>query len=245
MDFISSFFGLFNKKKSKERQLRKYIYHLTGKEPANLDLYFLALRHSSSNKDKSEYIEKSNERLEYLGDAILGAIVAEYLFKKYPFKDEGFLTEIRSRIVNGESLGTLAKKIGLNKFIVHNSYSLGKHSNKSMHGDALEALVGAIYLDRGFKFCRKFVLQKLLDTILDIEEIVSTDNNYKSKLIIWGQNNFKKVRFEIIQEKDHKHYKEFEAKVYIDDEPRSVGNGSSKKKAEQDAARRECEVIGI
>ena len=245
MDILASFFGLFNQKKSTEKQLKKYITHLTGKEPRNIDVYYLALRHSSSNKDKSDYVEKSNERLEYLGDAVLGAIIAEYLFRKFPFKDEGFLTEIRSRIVNGESLGNLAKKIGLHKYIIHNSYGSSKHGNKSMNGDAMEALVGAIYLDRGFKFCREFVLNKLMDTLIDIDTVVSNDTNFKSKILIWAQNNARKVRFEITSEKDHKHYKEFQATIFIDDIPGASGNGSSKKKAEQDAARRQWELMEL
>jgi ribonuclease-3 len=180
----------------------------------------------------------SNERLEYLGDAILGAIVAEYLFKKYPFKDEGFLTDIRSRIVNGEALGLLAKRIGLSKFIEYNARNKSSFSHKSMHGDAMEALVGAVYLDRGFKFCKKFVLEKLLEQNIDIDNIVSTDINYKSKLIMWGQSKGKDVKYEIIEEQDHKHYKEFVAQITVDGQITGQGRGSSKKKAEQDAARR-------
>ena len=208
-------------------------------------MYFLAFKHSSLSREKQELINHSNERLEFLGDAVLGSIIAEYLFKKYPFKDEGFLTEVRSRIVNGESLGRLAKKIGLNKFIEFNAKGKTTFSHKSMHGDAMEALVGAIYLDRGYKFCRKFVLEKLLDSHLDIDEIVSKDDNYKSKLIIWGQSNGKPVRFDILEEIDHKHHKEFTAQAMVGDEAMNKGKGSSKKKAEQDAARKTCEKLGL
>jgi len=242
-NFFSPFLDIFISKDKKEKELRDFIKQITGDEPNNLSVYFLALKHSSINKEKKDYITHSNERLEYLGDAILGAIVAEYLFKKYPFKDEGFLTDIRSRIVNGEALGMLAKRIGLSKFIEFNARNKSSFSHKSMYGDAMEALVGAVYLDRGFKFCKKFVLEKLLEPNIDIDEIVSNDVNYKSKLIMWGQSKGKQVKFDIVHEHDHKHYKEFVAQISIEGETMAEGRGSSKKKAEQDAARRALDIL--
>lgn len=242
---FSPFLNIFISKTKKETELVEFIKLLTGKEPKNLSIYFLAFKHASLSKEKQELINHSNERLEFIGDAILGAIVAEFLFKKYPFKDEGFLTEMRARIVNGESLGILAKKIGLNKFIEYNSKAKTSFSHKSMHGDAMEALIGAVYLDRGYKFCKKFVLDKLLDPHFDIDEIVNKNDNFKSKLIIWGQANGKSVRFEIIDEIDHKHHKEFIAQAVVADEALSNGKGSNKKKAEQEAARKSCEVLGL
>lgn len=203
----------------------------------------MALKHASLNKDKKDLITHSNERLEYLGDAILGAIIAEYLFKRFPFKDEGFLTEVRSRIVNGEALSQLAKKIGLNKFVEHNARGKFNFGHKAMYGDAMEALVGAVFLDHGFKKCKHFVLEKLLHPFVDVDEIVNTDVNYKSKLIMWGQSKNKKVTYEIINEQDHKHYKEFTANALIDGVLVAKGNGTSKKKAEQDAARRALEAV--
>ncbi len=227
----------------KDKPLLAYIENLTGKAPRNLSLYFLALRHSSLSKEKSQLITHSNERLEFLGDAILGAIVAEYLFKKYPYKDEGFLTEIRSRIVNGETLSRLAKKIGLNKFIEFNSKSRGLSGRSSMHGDAMEAFIGAIYLDRGFEFCKKFVLTRLIDTHYDIDEVVNTDVNYKSQIMILAQSMNKKLQFEIIEKTENKGFSEFTAFAKIDQQQISIGKGSSKKRAEQDAARKGLEAI--
>jgi len=244
-NFFSPFLDIFIRKDKKEKELRAFIRQITGEEPKNLSVYFLALKHSSINKGRKEYITHSNERLEYLGDAVLGAIVAEYLFKKYPFKDEGFLTDIRSRIVNGEALGVLAKRIGLTKFIEFSVRTKSSFSHKSMHGDAMEALVGAVFLDRGFKFCKKFVLEKLLEPNIDIDEIVLTDVNYKSKLIVWGQSQGKQVKYEIIAEQDHKHYKEFVAQINIEGESVAEGRGSSKKKAEQDAARRALDTLQV
>lgn len=242
-NFFSPFLNIFIQKNKKEKELKEFLKQITGEEPKNLSIYFLALKHSSINKEKKDYITHSNERLEYLGDAILGAIVAEYLFKKFPYKDEGFLTDIRSRIVNGEALGTLAKRIGLSKFIVFNARNKSSFSHKSMYGDAMEALVGAVFLDKGFKFCKKFVLEKLLEPNIDIDEIVTTDVNHKSKLIMWGQSKGKSVKFEIVEEQDFKHYKEFVAQIEVEGEIISKGRGSSKKKAEQDAARKAMESL--
>jgi ribonuclease-3 len=135
--------------KEKDGRLAESIRSITGIKPENLNLYKLALMHTSAAKGvSSDGFRESNERLEYLGDAILGAVVAEYLFKKFPYKGEGFLTEIRSRIVNRESLNNLGKTLGLNKLIVYDGHRRTMYTHKSMSGDALEALVGAVYLDR-------------------------------------------------------------------------------------------------
>ena len=142
-------FKFFGKKSTKDQNLSATIAGIIGSKPKNLELYQLSVRHSSVSKE-------SNERLEYLGDAILGSIVAEYLFKKYPYKDEGFLTEIRSRIVKRESLNQLSQTIGLHKLVEFN-FHRGGPSPKSVYGNALEAFIGAIYLDKGYKFSCKFI----------------------------------------------------------------------------------------
>lgn len=240
---FSPFLNIFLKKNKKEKDLADFIKFITGKPPKNISVYLLAFKHSSINKDKKDCVEHSNERLEFLGDAVLGAVVADYLFKKFPYKDEGFLTEIRSRIVNGESLGNLARKIGLTKFIQFNARGKNLYSHKYMYGDAMEALVGAVYLDRGYKFCKKFILESLIEKHIDIDQVVTNDVNYKSKLIMWAQNRSKTVKFDIIDEKDHKHYKEFTARISIDGQEISIGKASSKKKAEQNASRKAIEII--
>ncbi len=237
--------SLFRKESTKkENQLSDFVTDLTGKRPKNISLYLLAVSHTSLSKEKEQMIRQSNERLEFLGDAVLGAVIAEYLFKRFPFKDEGFLTEVRSRIVNGENLNALSKKVGLSKMIAYNSNARGTFTHKSMYGDALEALVGAIFLDRGFKFCKEFILNRLL-SFVDVEEIVQVDTNYKSRLINWGQSHNKKVIFTIVQEKDHRQFKEFTAQVSIDDETITTAVGLSKKKAEQEAARRAIDKLQV
>jgi ribonuclease-3 len=228
----------------KEKKFVSAIAQITGQTPSNIDLYKLAVSHTSVAKENQSGFKNSNERLEYLGDAVLGAVVAEYLFKKFPYKNEGFLTEIRSRIVNRESLNTVGRKIGLNRVVEFNGgRSINTH--KSLYGDALEALVGAVYLDKGFKRCKKFILHKIIQPHFDIEEIISMNLNFKSILIEWAQKDNKAIKFIIINEIGSTHQKEFTAQVIIDDEAISTGTGFSKKKAEQAAAEKACGELGI
>jgi ribonuclease-3 len=219
---------------------------MTGFTPSNLKPYHVAVQHTSVAKaHHSKGFKESNERLEYLGDSVLGMVVAEYLFKKYPFKDEGFLTELRSRIVSRESLNNVARKIGIPDIIKYDRKRKTPNSHKSLYGNALEAMVGAIYVDKGFKASKKFIINKLLKPHYDIDEIITTTKNYKSKLIEWCQKQGKSARFEHIQTKEKGHYKEFVIEVYLDDEPIGKGHGLSKKKAEQDAARESCGQLKI
>jgi ribonuclease III len=237
------FAGIFLSKKDK--RLAAAIKTMVGRKPFNLTPYKLSLIHSSIAKPNIKGFKESNERLEYLGDAILGAVIADYLFKKYPFKDEGFLTEIRSRIVNRESLNLLARKIGLDKMIKFEDSGKTVHSHKSLYGDTLEAFVGAVYLDKGYLFCQKFILTKLLLPHFDLETIVSTDVNFKSKIIEWAQKENKEAKFEIVDVKSVRNHKEFIAHLIIDDEVIGVGHGLNKKKAEQDAALKGLEKLNI
>jgi len=234
---LNNFFGLSS---GKEKKFAAAITNIIGQTPHNIELYKMAICHSSVAKES-----ESNERLEYLGDAILGAVIAEYLFKKFPYKSEGFLTEIRSRIVNRESLNKLGKKIGLSKLVEYNSVRGSNFSHKSLHGDALEALVGAVYLDKGFNSCKRFILTRLINPHFDIEEIIENNSNFKSKLIEWAQKENKNIKFLIIKELGNVHNKEFTAQVLLDDKAYSSGTGFSKKKAEQSAAEKACESLGL
>lgn len=187
--------------------------------------------HSSVAETNNQGIKESYERLEYLGDAVLGMIVAEYLYSKYPFKEEGFLTEIRSKIVSRESLNELAQKIGLKELVQYNNRN---RTSKSVYGDAMEALVGAVYLDHGFKFCKRFIIERLIRPHYDLKELTTTIINFKSKLLEWSQKENVALRFDIVDEEDRK----FTAQVFLNDQPKDKGYGFSKKKAEQDAARK-------
>lgn len=243
--FIVPFIEYF-KSDEVEKRFRKAIEQILGEKPNNLQLYRLAFRHTSASKDSGvQGFKESNERLEYLGDSVLGMIVAEHLFKKFPYKDEGFLTEIRSRIVNRESLNQVARKIGLDNLIEYDNNRRTNPANTSMYGDAMEALIGAIYLDKKFTFTRNFIIKKLLANYFDLDDVINTNTNYKSILLSWGQQDGKLIRFDIIEETGSKHRKEFIAEVYINEEALSQGAGWNKKKAEQDAARKACELLKI
>ncbi|GAA4827222.1 hypothetical protein GCM10023331_10010 [Algivirga pacifica] len=220
---------------------------MIGVKPYNIRLYRLAMQHSSvaAESDNVKGFKESNERLEYLGDAILGAVVAEYLFKKYPYKDEGFLTEVRSRIVNRESLNRLAFKIGLNKFVEYEGKRHSAQSHKSIYGDAMEAFLGAVYLDKGFKFSRTYIINNLLQQHYDIDEVVETNTNYKSLIIEWAQKNGHSVEFAISKPGGGKSNKQFKVNLVVDGEIMATGSGYSKKKAEQDAARKTCDILDV
>lgn len=205
----------------------------------------MAFSHTSIAKENFDGFKESNERLEYLGDAVLGMVIAEYLFKRFPYKDEGFLTEIRSRIVSRESLGQLARKIGLDKLVVYDTKRKTALSFKYLHGDTMEAFIGAIFLDKGFKFCRKFITMRILNAHIDLKQVIDNDNNYKSKLIEWAQRQSKVVKFEMVDEKGHSHQKQFKTQVVVNEEVIAFGLGFSKKNSEQDAARKACEALHI
>ncbi|MHA7877409.1 MAG: ribonuclease III [Bacteroidota bacterium] len=215
----------------KDKKLKDAIWAITSLKPNNLALYKLALQHSSSKVNAY-----SNERLEFLGDAVLSLIIGEFLFKKYPLKEEGFLTEIRARIVNRASLGSLAKKIGIDTLLCYQKSIIQKEGYKFIYGNALEALIGAVYLDKGYQCCCDFVLERLLHCYIDLEALIQTDTNYKSQLVTWASRNRKKIRFEIVNEQRVGRLREFTAQVVLGDKTAGQGQGNSKKQAEQAAA---------
>jgi len=234
--------NLFQSYSSEDKKLRSVVESITGKKPVTLKLYKLAIKHSSSSELDKYGRKESYERLEYLGDAYLGAVVAEFLYKKYPYKDEGFLTEIRSRIVNRESLNILGRKLGLEKIIKVDRKN-GLHSHKSIYGDIMEALIGAIYLDHGFKFCRHFILHKLIEPNFNIDKLINENPNFKSQIIEWSQKNGKDLQFKTESITEKGNFKEFEISLYIENELIVKGHGSNKKKAEQSAARKALEKV--
>jgi ribonuclease-3 len=239
-----TWFGL-NSKDEREKHLYKSVKHLIGANPSNLELYRLAFLHASASRESvAKSYKESNERLEFLGDSVLGMITAAYLFKKFPFKDEGFLTEIRSRMVSRESLNVLGRKLGLEEVIEYENQRKTSLSRSSMYGDALEAFIGAVYLDKGFGFTQKFVTQKILTQYFDLDTVVQNNPNFKSILIEWAQKEGKKVQFTLDEEGAH-HDKEFTAFVLLENEKIAEGKGYSKKKAEQNAAMKACEALKI
>ena len=225
---------------SPDKQLLLQLEHLLGFTPTHISYYRLALMHRSKPEDQTD----SNERLEFLGDAILGAIIAEYLFKKYPYQPEGYLTELRSRIVRRETMNNVALRMGLNKLVQYNQNDRGL-SRSHIFGNALEALIGAVYLDQGFIKTRKFILNQLVREYIDLDTMESTDTNYKNQLLSWAQRNNKELAFDTIDEKTEGSRKLFTVGIMLDNELVASGTGYNKKEAGQVAAQKALEVLKV
>jgi len=229
---------VFLHKDNKEKELTEYIKNIFGFTPKKTDFYKIAFIHKSASSKNAVFGVLNNERLEYLGDAILSAIIADFLFKKFPFFAEGPLTEMRSKIVCRERLNYLSKKIGLDKLMMIDEHVFSKSAN----GDALEALIGAIFLDKGYNSTKKILL-KIIQTHLDLDTILSEENNYKSKILSWGQKYHKRVEFkhsEIYNQSPKKIYK---VQLTIDNKTLGEGIDYTIKKAEQIAAANSWELI--
>lgn len=225
---------LFAKKRTdREISFDNFFKNVLGFKPRHRELYELAFRHRSNSKELATGVKVNNERLEYLGDAVLSSVVADFLFRKYPYQEEGFLTEMRSKIVSRNNLNKIAKKIGLTDLV---SFKGSQSTFKFINGDAFEAMIGAIYLDRGYEFVRKVVVDRIINTYMDIDTLANSDWNYKSKLIDWGQHNHKKVSFEVVNVIDCGYCKQYESRVLIDGEPHESAIDFSIKASEQLAA---------
>jgi ribonuclease-3 len=170
---------------SPHRKYVKTLKNLLGFVPGNLSLYRLAFRHKSVAQAVKKGVKNSNERLEFLGDAVLGSVVAEVLFKMYPYEDEGFLTELRSKIVSRNNLNALARKLGLDSLIQYDNRMVNSTRQGSLLGDAFEALIGAVYLDKGYDFTKGFLINRIIKAHIDIHTLEQTETNFKSKLIEW------------------------------------------------------------
>jgi ribonuclease III len=220
-------FKLFKNKSQYAVQLKQVL----GFFPSKISIYQQAFKHKSVliNSDTKPF--ESNERLEFLGDAILDAIISNYLFTKFPFKDEGYLTQLRSRLVSRKTLNNLGIKIGLKELLESNVEA----ASKSMYGDALESLIGAIYLDKGYKKAQEFVIQKLIGNHIDIDKVMSSETDFKSRVIEFCQKQKKEIEF-IITEKEAGNSKIYNANLKINEVSKGKGSAFSKKQAEQLAA---------
>lgn len=217
---------------SSDKNLYHSVRNLTGFFPVNIHLYKTALRHRSAAKELKDGVKDSYERLEYLGDAILGAVVAHYLFRRFPYKDEGYLTLLRSRMVSRAMLGKISRKFGIDKMVEIDN---GVRIIGSVAGDAFEAFIGAIYLDKGYNKASDFIIARIIEVHMDLIEIENTEIDFKSRLVEWAQKEKKKFDFEISEEGEGSS-KLFLAKVIIDGEDVGSGKDYFKKGAEQIAA---------
>ena len=219
---------------SSEKHLYQAIKNIFGFYPNNIFLYKLAFIHKSIGSDTLRGVRVNNERLEFLGDAILDAVVADYLFKTFPLKDEGFLTEMRSKIVSRVQLNKLSQKLGLETLIRLDPGSTG--SFRSLQGDTFEALIGAIYLDKGYLFTRTILLDKIIKHYFNIDELVIQELNFKSRMIEWSQKEKKQLSFTVVNETGTGYQKQYIVEILVDGVVLAQGQDYSIKGAEQSAA---------
>ena len=219
---------------STDKEIYQSIKNIFGFYPGNIFLYKLALRHRSVAKKVADGTKMSNERLEYLGDAILGAVIADYLFKKYPLKDEGFLTDMRSKIVSRASLNKLSQKMGIDRLILVDNDS-NKHF-RSINGDAFEAMIGALFLDKGYNFTYQIIINRIVGVHFDMEMLQATEMNHKSILLEYCQKNKIDLEYKVINEVGNGYRKQFEVEVIVDGKPMAKSQDYSIKGAEKLAA---------
>lgn len=233
MKIISQYF-------KKQNQFEEQIRNVLGIKPGNLLLYQTALSHRSVK----ETADENNERLEYLGDAVLSAIVADYLFKRYPYKGEGFLTEMRSKMVNRQQLNDIALKMGLKKITLYNKFDNSLKSSQ-IFGNTLEAVVGAVYLDKGYRKTRTWVLNHIVIPHMFVDDLEQIDINLKNRLIGWASRNGKNLEFETINEKMEGGRRVFTIAIVLDGAVICQGKGFNKKDASQVAAQKAVEMLEL
>ena len=234
-------FSFFRSYTPKQKELLKYVRNYWGVSSGDLSWYENAIRHKSLiGSGRYEHTD-CNERLELLGDAVLDTVITEYLFNKFPKKDEGFLTKLRSRIVNREMLSQIGKTAQLHTVIqvrIGNDDSMNK-----ITGNAVEALIGAIYLDKGFNVAKKSILDHFVKDYLDLESVIKESQDFKSAFIEWAQQYKHKIRFETNPSEENN--QQFECRIIVNEELVAIGFEKSKKKAEQAASKEASKILNF
>ena len=226
----------------KEKELFSALYNIIGFYPHNIELYKTALLHKSSSRRNEKGRPVNNERLEFLGDAILDAVVGDIVYQHFPGKREGFLTNTRSKLVQRETLGKLAKEMGIDQLIKSSGHT--SSHNSYMGGNAFEALVGAIYLDRGYDACMQFMQKRILNQLINIDRVAYREVNFKSKLLEWSQKNRVKMEFQLVsQQNDKGNSPVFCYKVMLENVEGCTGTGYSKKESQQLASKLTLEQL--
>ena len=219
----------------RDKAYYRIIDDMFGFIPNNIELYKLALIHKSASLVLEDGRAINNERLEFLGDAILDAIVGDIVYRHFEGRREGFLTNTRSKIVQRETLNKLAVEIGLDKLVKYSTRS--SSHNSYMYGNAFEAFIGAIYLDQGYDRCKQFMEKKIFKNYIDLDKMSRKEVNFKSKLIEWSQKNKMEVSFELIEQfLDEEYNPMFHTEVRIEGISAGTGTGYSKKESQQNAA---------
>jgi len=239
------FVGFYQKIKrlfSKKEEPYLVLYRILGFYPQNIQLYEQAFIHRSLSIETEDGKLKNNERLEFLGDAVLNAIVADIIYKKFPNRNEGFMTNTRSKIVQRESLNHIAVEMGLNDLILM-SGSISSHNNY-IFGNAFEALIGAIYLDQGYRKCYTFVEKQIIDRYISLDKIIRKEVNFKSILIEWGQKHKLEITFELLETfKDEDNNSVFQTSVKLAGMSLGCGTSYTKKESQQLAAKKALKRI--
>lgn len=212
------------------------ITKILGFKPKNLGVYKRAFLHRSVNQKDAKGNPMNYERLEFLGDSMLGTIIAKHLYNEVPGGDEGYLTKMRSKIVSRKHLNELGKDLGLLRFV--ESRIPKSHFGENIHGNVFEALIGAIYLDRGYKYCEKFIHTRVIEPYVDIEQLEGQVISYKSLVIEWCQKEKKEFHYEVYEDSGNDPVKHFAVKLRIGGRILAKARATSKKKAEEKASKR-------
>lgn len=233
---MGSIKNIFSSRQDKNGEFFDSLKKILGFKPKNISIYETAFTHRSTNEKNESGQPQNYERLEFLGDAMLGAVIAAHLFKKVPEGNEGYLTKMRSKIVSREHLNELGRDLNLVKFL--KSGVPAQQFGGNIYGNIFEALVGAIYLDRGIKYCEKFIQKRVIKPYVDIKKLEGKVISYKSLFIEWCQKNKKSFNFEIYEDHGKDEPKHFAVRLKLDDEIVAKARATSKKKAEEQAAKR-------
>lgn len=240
MNFLKRFFTGSAAKNKSELKVIRFLIKEFGYRPNNLSYFIQALKHKSVLDSDNQL--HSNERLEFLGDAVLDAIVAEFLFEQFRQENEGYLTKIKSIIVSRKTLEKIAFKMGIREII---EYKKSKSLRLStLEGNAFEALIGALFLDGGYEITKKSIIKHVFRLHLDLAELLENDIDFKSKLYIWAQRNKLKIDFKVISEVHNSAGWTYETEVLLNNQPYGRGIGSSKKDSEQNASKETLTLMG-
>ncbi|MGB5170948.1 ribonuclease III [Eudoraea sp.] len=233
MNFPSN---IFNSHPKEDGDFFLGISKILGFKPKKLSIYKKAFLHRSANKRDKNGIPLNYERLEFLGDSMLGTIISHYLYNEVPNGDEGYLTKMRSKIVSRKHLNELGKDLNLIDYL--ESRIPKSHFGENIHGNVFEALVGAIYLDKGYKYCEKFIAERVIEPYVDIEQLEGKVISYKSLVIEWCQKQKKEFNYNVYEDNGNDALKHFAVKLSIDERVMAKARATSKKKAEEKASKR-------
>ena len=233
---MASIKNIFTPRTNENGEFYRTLKRIIGFNPKNTALYEEAFTHRSMNEINGKGEAKNYERMEFLGDALLSTVIAAHLYKKVPGGDEGYLTKMRSKVVSREHLNELGRDLNLIK-LVRTSIPT-KQFGENIHGNVFEALIGAIFLDRGYRYCSQFIHKRVIKPYVDIQKLEGKVISYKSLFIEWCQKNKKRFKFNIYEDNGNDALKHFAVRLLLEDETVAKARATSKKKAEERASKR-------